>query len=296
MFSGEKAVYLKTGKWIMSAVTDALCGMRVGLKRLVIAPPQFGFGEDGNEKLGVRGNCTLILEVELKAVEQSQRPQDGSDPAMLDLVQRSSRSDGRSGRNEPKSPKLGRTRSVEVHGLRVENERLKAEILRLNARVKELVEENGTLKRAVDAQQIEAVQKRTKLKEAVQSEEERVRSELNPFGLRFEGYEMDIDYTTKHYLEWNAGDVVDWVLSLGYGSFAKYATLLRENVPKQKIKGKHLSKLDKSEWRALGILDEDDCLSIIDHVKATTMEEKQQFANNMEKFADNFDPNLNLFD
>ena len=185
---------------------------------------------------------------------------------------------------------------MEVHGLRVENERLKAEILRLNARVRELVEENGTLKRAVDAHQIEAVHKKTKLKAAVQSENKRVQSELNPFGLKFEGYELDIDYTEKHYLQWNGGDVVDWVLSLGYGAFAKYASLLRKNVPKQNIRGKHLSKLDKSEWRALGILDEDDCLSIIDHVKALTMEEKQQFANNFENFADNFDPNLNLFD
>lgn len=273
----------------MTAVTDALCGMRVGLKRMVIAPPQFGFGQDGNEKLGVRGNCTLILEIELKSVEQSQRPQNGSDPAMMDLVNSKGSQNG-------KIQKLGRTRSVEMHGLRVENERLKEEVLRLNARIKELVAENTKLKGTVDAHQIESVQKKTRLKEVVSKENQRVQNELNPFGAKFEGYEMDIDYTTKHYLEWNSSDVVDWALSLGYGAFTKYASLLRKNVPKQSIRGKHLSKLDKSEWRALGILDDDDCMSIIDHVKALTMEEKKAFANNFENFANNFDPNLNLFD
>merc|ERR1712154_473051 len=130
----------------------------------------------------------------------------------------------------------------------------------------------------------------------LKKENKKLESDLNQFGSKFESYELDIDYTKKHYLEWGSSDVVDWVLSLSYGAFAKYSSLIRTNIPKQNIKGKHLAKLDKTEWKSLGILDFDDCLSIIDHVKALTMKEKKQYAGGFDNFANNFDPNINMFD
>lgn len=268
----------------------------MGLKRMVIVPPQFGFGENGNDKLGVRKNATLIIEIELKGTEQAKVPQYGSDQQMMDMVRteyKTNESRGRMGVN-------GKQSAIELNNLKIENTKLKKEILRLNARVNDLVTENDKLKKMVDYHQIEQVKEKTNLRKAIKDESKKLETNLNSGGFgasnQWDSYDLDIDYTKKHYLEWNSSDVIDWVLSQGYGTFAKYSSLLRQNIPKQNIKGKHLSKLDKSEWRSLGILDFDDCLSIIDHVKALTSQEKKEFANNFDNFANNFDPNMNLFD
>lgn len=282
MFSGEKSVYLKTGKWIMPAIIDGLKGMRVGLKRLLIVPPQFGFGENGNDKLYIQKNATLIIEIELKSLEQSKLPQYGSNENIMKIVNKT----------EHKS----NTNSIELHHLKKENVKLKQEIIRLNARINDLVKDNKKLKETLDFHQIEQIKEKMSLKRAIKSESVKLQTSLNEFGGKFEEYDLEIDYTKKHYLEWISADVIDWVLSLNYGSFAKYSSLIRKNIPKQNIKGKHLSKLDKSEWRALGILDVDDCLSLIDHVKALTAKERKEYANNFDQYANNFDPNSNLFD
>lgn len=270
--------------------------MRVGLKRLVIVPPQFGFGENGNDKLGVRKNVTLIIEIELKGTEQVKVQQYGSDQAMMDMVRteyKTNDSRGTMGVNSKQN-------AIELNNLKKENTKLKREILRLNARVNDLMTENEKLKKMVDYHQIEQVKEKTSLRKAIKQESKKVENDLNSGGFngsnQWESYDLDIDYTKKHYLEWNSSDVIDWVLSLSYGCFAKYSSLLRQNIPKQNIKGKHLSKLDKSEWKSLGILDFDDCLSIVDNVKALTAQEKKEFANNFDNFANNFDPNMNLFD
>eukprot|EP01083_Nonionella_stella_P089808 250750_1 len=288
VFKGDKSVYLKTGKWIMPAVMDALKGMRPKQKRLIITPPQFGFGENGNDKLQIRKNSTLIIEIELLTIEQSKLPQYGSNRNIMNIV-----------KQNPSKSDIGassKSNAIEVHHLRKENHKLKEEILRLNARINGLVHENTELKQTVEFHQIEQIKKKSKLRKVVDHERKKLENDLTEFGGKFEAYSMEIDYTKKHYLEWNASDIIDWVLSLNYGSFAKYSSLLRRNIPKQNISGKHLSKLDKSEWKSLGILDFDDCLSVIDHVRALTMKEKKEFANNFEKFANNFDPNVNLFD
>ena len=300
IYKGDKSIYLKTGKWIMPAIIDTLKGMRVGLKRLIIVPPQFGFGENGNDKLNVRKNSTLIIEIELKSIEQSKIIQYGSDQSMINMVREEYKSNGNNNNIGKGGGVNGKQNAIQLNQLKKENTTLKQEILRLNARINDLVKENEKLKKSVDYHQIEQVKEKTNLRKAIKAESKKLENNLNFDGFsgskQWESYDLDIDYTKKHYLEWNSSDVIDWVLSLNYGSFAKYSSLIRKNIPKQNIKGKHLSKLDKSEWKSLGILDYDDCLSIVDHVKALTSSEKKQFANNFDNFANNFDPNINLFD
>lgn len=52
----------------MTSIGDALVGETVGSQLLVIIPPEFGFGEQGNRDLGIEANDTMVYVIDILAV------------------------------------------------------------------------------------------------------------------------------------------------------------------------------------------------------------------------------------
>lgn len=53
-----------------TGIRDAIVGQTVGSQVLVIIPPEFGYGEEGNRDLGIESNDTMVFVVDILAVIQ----------------------------------------------------------------------------------------------------------------------------------------------------------------------------------------------------------------------------------
>ena len=55
-------------KSIIPAFSQSVVGQRVGGRVLVVAPPDAGFGQQGNQQLGVKGSDTLVLVLDIDKI------------------------------------------------------------------------------------------------------------------------------------------------------------------------------------------------------------------------------------
>ncbi|WP_212911106.1 FKBP-type peptidyl-prolyl cis-trans isomerase [Streptomyces sp. TS71-3] len=55
-------------KTIIAAFSQAVMGQKVGGRVLVVAPPDAGFGQKGNQQLGVKGTDTLVLVLDIDKI------------------------------------------------------------------------------------------------------------------------------------------------------------------------------------------------------------------------------------
>jgi FKBP-type peptidyl-prolyl cis-trans isomerase len=59
----------------LPGIGDALVGKTVGSQVLVIIPPEFGYGDEGNRELGIESDDTMVFVVDVLAVVKQPSPE-----------------------------------------------------------------------------------------------------------------------------------------------------------------------------------------------------------------------------
>eukprot|EP01083_Nonionella_stella_P184385 669220_1 len=87
-------------------------------------------------------------------------------------------------------------------------------------------------------------------------------------------------FVLKNYENWNANDVVNWIIHLN-SKYRKYENILKSNMIKENIRGTHLEMLNRNDLSRLGINDFDDKYHIIQQIQALLI--KQNAENEFEE-------------
>eukprot|EP01083_Nonionella_stella_P248825 861039_1 len=76
-----------------------------------------------------------------------------------------------------------------------------------------------------------------------------------------------LDIARKHYEEWTEEDALQWILGLENGRYRQYEEKLAAVFKEDKVDGKVISRLDKSDWRTFGIVNYSDRADLDMHIK-----------------------------
>lgn len=317
--STEKRINLKTKQErdkVMPALIYALKGMCIGCHRLIITPSKYAFGSNGNKKLCVPSNSTLIMQIELKSIQMKQNTDQNFGE------RNKSKNTNHQRRRHRKHTKKDYDHKNEYE-YKIENEKLRANIVQLqktigqkNITIEELLKDNQRLrdtyectkayemnaKNIIGNKMKQKISKSMKYgfgghianvvkhKRKIESFASHLSSNPNIYCDTYEGCDVNDDWNSKSFYEWNSENIIDWILALNCGMFAKYAKNIRLKILDANLKGNSMSKISLDEWKDFGIIDFDDRCTIVDHIRTLTMKNQVGNKNNIERYADNFDP------
>merc|ERR1711933_312543 len=71
------------------------------------------------------------------------------------------------------------------------------------------------------------------------------------------------------------GDIVNWIINLD-SKYRKYENILKSNVIKENIRGKHLSMLNRNDLGRLGINDFGDKCDVIQQIRTLLIKHNQK--------------------